>query len=117
MSNAEIREANWPKIKSLLEQQMMLCTSKLEQVQVRSKAAKGRRLPEGACCRCVNAGCCKLGARTCVVLQQPACRCGARQYCRALLHRPVIPCQLPPAQDQSTVIKAWSSLEQPSPTS
>ena len=47
MSNAEIREANWPKMKSLLEQQMMLCTSKLEQVQVRSKAAKGRRLPIG----------------------------------------------------------------------
>lgn len=35
MNNAEIREANWPKLKSALEHQMMLCTSNLEQVQVR----------------------------------------------------------------------------------
>ena len=34
MNNAEIREANWPKLKSALEHQMMLCTSNLEQVQV-----------------------------------------------------------------------------------
>ena len=43
MSNAEIREANWPKLRNMLESQMMLVTSKLEQVQVRPQT------PRAAC--------------------------------------------------------------------
>ena len=56
MSHAEIRDANWPKLRSMLEQQMAAITSKLELVQVSPVhgAIAAKRPDSGSCTPCWN---------------------------------------------------------------